>query len=99
MGNKSGIRKAKLFSFSEPIPDFPKNLGVSALAVGVYKMNAKPEIRDAILVQKMNYWLLRARHGPIGGCSKSKGKKNFWALLRRYPILAGKHGLRETDVF
>jgi hypothetical protein len=62
-------------------------------------MNVGLGLRDAALVQRMKFWLLRARYGPIGNCSKSRGKKNFWALVRRYRALAERHGLRETDVF
>jgi hypothetical protein len=62
-------------------------------------MNAKPEIRDAILVQRMNYWLVRARHAPIGNCPAWKAKKNYLALVRRYPTLAAKEGLSETSIF
>lgn len=62
-------------------------------------MNARPEIRDALLVQRMKHWLLRARHGPLGNCPKWKAKKNYWALIRRHRALAQQHGLQETDVF
>lgn len=63
------------------------------------KMNVRTELKEAVLLQRMKFWLLRARYGPIGNCSKSRGKKNFWALVRRHRALAERHGLRETDVF
>ena len=63
------------------------------------KMNVRPELKEAVLLQRMKFWLLRARYGAIGSCSKSGGKKNFWALVRRHQSLAERHGLRETDVF
>ena len=63
------------------------------------KMNVRPELKEAVHLQRMKFWLLRARYGPIGNCSKLRGKKNFWALVRRHRALAERHGLRETDVF
>jgi hypothetical protein len=62
-------------------------------------MNARPEIRDALLVQRMKYWLLRGRHGPLGNCPKWKARKNYWSLVRKHRALAERHGFRETDVF
>ena len=62
-------------------------------------MNVRPSLKDAALVKRMNFWLLRARHGPIGNCSKSRGRKNYLALVRRHQALAERHGLRETDIF
>lgn len=63
------------------------------------KMNVRPELKQAALLQRMEFWLLRAKHGPIGNCSKSRGTKNFWALVRRHRALAERAGFRETDVF
>jgi hypothetical protein len=63
------------------------------------KMNVRPELKEAVLLQRLKYWLLRAQHGPIGNCTKSRGKKNFWALVRRHRALAERYGFRETDVF
>jgi len=62
-------------------------------------MNVRPELKEAVLLQRMNFWLLPARYGPIGNCSKSRRKKNFLALLRRHGALGERHGFRETDVF
>ena len=61
-------------------------------------MNARPEIRDALLVQRMKYWLIRARCGPIGNCPKWKARRNFWSLVRKHGALAAKHGLTATSV-
>jgi hypothetical protein len=63
-------------------------------------MNAGAGIRDALIVQRMRHWLLRARFPSIGnGCARWRARKNFWALVRKYQTLAERHGLRETDVF
>ena len=79
---------------------FTQNQGASAFVEEFSKkMNVRPELKEAVLLQRMKFWLLRARYGPIGNCSKSRGKKNFWSLVRRHRALAERYGLRETDVF
>jgi len=79
---------------------FTQNRGESAfLEEFSEKMNVRPELKEAVLVQRMKFWLLRARYGPVDNCSKSRGKKNFWALVRRHRSLAERAGFRETDVF
>jgi hypothetical protein len=62
-------------------------------------VNAKPDIRDALLVQRMKHWLLRAKYGPIGNCSKGRGKKNYLFLVRKHKALAQQNHLRESDVY
>jgi hypothetical protein len=63
-------------------------------------MNARPEIRNAVLLKKMNFWLLRARCPMINTRIPAwRARKNFWALVRRYPALAAAHGLTATSVF
>ena len=47
----------------------------------------------------MRFWRLRALHGPLGNCSKSRGVKNYLALVRKHAALAEKAGLRETDIY
>jgi hypothetical protein len=60
-------------------------------------VNARPEIRDALLVQRMWYWLVRSKHSL--NYPKWKAKKNFWALVRKHRALAERNGLRESDVY
>jgi len=62
-------------------------------------MNVRPGLKEAALLQRMRFWQIRAKHGPIGNCSKSKGRKNYLALVRRHPALAARHGLREIDIY
>jgi hypothetical protein len=62
-------------------------------------MNIRPELRDAFLVKRMEFWLLRAVHGPLGNCPKSKGVKNYLALVRKHGALAEKAGFREKDIY
>lgn len=63
-------------------------------------MNARSEIKDALLLTKINFWLLRARHPQISPrVPVWRARKNYWALVRRYPALASRHGLTATSVF
>lgn len=63
-------------------------------------MNAGPGIRDALIVQRMRHWLLRAKFPSIGnGCARWRARRNYWFLVRKYRTLAEQHNLRETDVF
>ena len=61
-------------------------------------MNARPEIRDALLVQRMWHWRIRAKGLSVANCPKGRAKKNFWALVRKHRALAARNGMRETDV-
>jgi hypothetical protein len=62
-------------------------------------VNAKLDIRDALLVQRMKHWLLRAKYGPIGNCPKRRGIKNYLYLVRKHKILAMQNHFRESDVY
>jgi hypothetical protein len=75
--------------------------GAQATRGESYKaMNARPEIRDALLVQRMNHWLLRARCPMINPRIPTwKARKNYWFLVRRYPALAASKGFTPTSVF
>ena len=61
-------------------------------------MNAGLDIKDAWLVQRMNYWLVRGKHG-IDNCSKQRGRKNYLYLVRKFKRLAEQHRFRESDVY
>lgn len=65
----------------------------------LYKMNVRPTLREAALLQRMNFWRLRALHGPFGNCTKARGVKNYLALVRKHAALAEKAGFRETDIY
>jgi len=56
-------------------------------------------IRDALLVQRMKHWLLRAKYGPIGNCPKGREKKNYLFLVRKHKTLAQQNHFRESDVY
>jgi hypothetical protein len=62
-------------------------------------MNCRESIREHLLVNKMKYWLLRGKYGPIGNCPKWRGKKNYLFLVRKHKALAERHRFRETDAF
>jgi hypothetical protein len=63
-------------------------------------MNARREIRDALLVRRMKHWLAIARCPLVNlRVPTWRARKNYWALLKRYPELAAAHGLNATSVF
>jgi hypothetical protein len=62
-------------------------------------MNAGLDIKDALLVQRMSYWRIRGKHGPIDNCSKRRGRKNYLHLVRKHKRLAQQHNFRESDVY
>src|SRR3974390_684151 len=97
-----GIGKAvrgKSFRISNQFLNFrSKPAGTRLVEKFSEKMNIRSSLlKEAALISRMTFWLLRAKHGPIGNCSKSRGRKNYLALVRRHPALAERHGLRETD--
>jgi hypothetical protein len=61
-------------------------------------MNAGLDIKNALLLQRMNHWLLRGKYG-IDNCPKWRGRKNYLFLIRKHKTLADLHGYRETDVY
>jgi hypothetical protein len=78
---------------------FAQNWGAQPIVEKLYEMNVRPTLREAALLCRMKFWLLRALYGPLGNCSKSKGVKNYLALVRKHRALAEKAGLRETDIY
>ena len=63
-------------------------------------MNARPEIREHLIAERMQRWLMIARHPFVGkGCPKWRARKNFWALQKRHPELAKRLGLTAASVF
>jgi hypothetical protein len=62
-------------------------------------MNCGEQIREHLLIERMKFWLSRARYSSTYNCRKSRARKNFWSLVRKYGALAARHGFREKDVF
>jgi hypothetical protein len=86
--------------FQPSVPRFPlKTGGGQPIVEKLYEMNVRPTLREAALIRRMKFWLLRALHGPLGNCSKSRGVKNYLALVRKHGALAEKAGFRETDIY
>ena len=78
---------------------FAQNWGAQPVVEKLEEMNIRPTLRQAALLKRMTFWRLRALHGPLGNCSKSRGVKNYLALVRKHAALAEKAGFRETDIF
>lgn len=77
-----------------------QNLGAPPSWRKILEMNCREQIREYLIAERMRHWLMIARHPFLGkGCPKWRARKNFWALVRKYRMLADRHGLRETDVF
>ena len=85
--------------FSRAFLDSRSKLGAQPIVEKLYEMNVRPTLREAALIRRMKFWLLRALHGPLGNCSKSRGVKNYLALVRKHGALAEKAGFRETDIY
>ena len=78
---------------------FAQNWGAQPVVEKLEEMNIRPTLREAALLKRMTFWRLRALYGPLGDCSKSRGVKNYLALVRKHAALAEKAGFRETDIF
>jgi hypothetical protein len=64
------------------------------------KVNARKEIRVALLVRKMKYWLLVAQHPFVAkGCPAWRARKNYWHLCCKYAELAAKLGMTRASVY
>ena len=61
-------------------------------------MNARSDIRHALIELKMRRWLLFASYSDRR-CPRWKARKNFWRLIGKYPELAAKLGLNRLSVF
>src|SRR5271167_3619672 len=59
------------------------------------RMNAKPEVRDALLVQRMWHWRLRAKTSSATSRQKWNARKNYLYLVRKYRALAAANHHRE----
>ena len=62
-------------------------------------MRARPEIRNALLVEKMKHWLNVARMPYLNkGISRSYARRRYWTLVRKYPAIAAAARLTETTI-
>jgi hypothetical protein len=96
---ESGAAEINFFGFSNPFPILPETKAPKPGGEDFRKMNARKEIRDALVIKKMRRWVLVARYPSVGkGCPVWRARKNYWSLIRKHRALAERHGLRETDV-
>ena len=63
-------------------------------------MNARNEIKYALLVRKMKYWLMVARNPSVyRHCPSSRARKNYWRLIAKYPEIAAQLNLNPASVY
>src|SRR5271168_2699867 len=97
---KSERCRSQVLCFQGSVTRFSLKTGARAPSWRIRKkVNAKSDIRDALLVQRMKHWLLRGKYGPIDNCSKRRGRKNYLFLVRKHKTLAQQNHLRESDVY
>jgi hypothetical protein len=79
---------------------FAQNWGARAFVEDFREMNCRESIRECLLAERMLYWRSVARSPLVGkGIPRWRARKNFWALIRKFPALSERLRLRETDVF
>ena len=63
-------------------------------------MNARPEVRDALVRKKMVRWREIARFpNAYKGTCPSKARKNFWRLMSRHPQVAASLEFTAASVY
>ena len=63
-------------------------------------MNARRQIRDVIIAQKLRRWARIARYPHVDPtCPPSRARRNFHRLYARYPEIAAKIGMTATSVY
>jgi len=63
-------------------------------------MNAGNEIRVALIIRKMKYWLMVSQHPfVLKECPSWRARKNYWHLCGKYPEIAARLGLNKTSVY
>jgi hypothetical protein len=64
------------------------------------QMNARPQIREILIGEKMRRWSLIARHPFVdSSCSPARARRNFWRLYARYPEIARRLGLNAASLY
>jgi hypothetical protein len=63
-------------------------------------MNARPEIKEKLIAQKMNHWALVAQYPWVDRtCPPPRARKNFWRLCQRHPEIMKRLGLNLLSVY
>ena len=64
------------------------------------KMNARKELRDALLIRQTRCWRGIAKCPPLNPKIPTwRALKNYWGLLRKYEGLATANGFTVLSVF
>jgi hypothetical protein len=63
-------------------------------------MNARPQIREILIEQKMLRWCRIAKWYPIDRrCPPARARRNYWRLCARYPATMKRLRLSEASVY
>ena len=63
-------------------------------------INGRPEIREILIIKKLRYWQSISRYRCIEpSYPRARARRNYWRLLRKYPEIAGKIGLKAASVY
>jgi hypothetical protein len=63
-------------------------------------MNASPEVKDVLLVNKMNRWLSIIQNPCLSrNHTTTEARRNFLKLVRRHKLLAAAHRFSEEAAF
>jgi len=61
-------------------------------------MNARPQIREILIEQKMKKWCGIAKWHPHR-CPPARARRNYWRLCARYPEIMRRLGFTATSVY
>jgi len=63
-------------------------------------MNARPQIREKLIEQKLRRWSRIAKWHPFDrSCPPAQARKNYWRLCAKYPQIMQRLGLSEISVY
>jgi hypothetical protein len=63
-------------------------------------MNARPQVREILIRQKMQRWLMIAKHPFMDrSCPTWRARKNYQRLCAKYPAIMQQLGLNEFSAF
>ncbi len=63
-------------------------------------MNARPEIKEKLIEQKMLRWCRIAKWYPIDRrCPPTKARRNYWRLCKSHSHIMRRLGLSELSVY
>jgi hypothetical protein len=63
-------------------------------------MNARAEIQQILIAQKLQRWQRIALFPKVyPNCPPARARRNYWRLLAKYPMIAAKLNLSATSVY